>query len=171
MTPATRRCAAPLLVVWLLPFGSCGAATPEPGAGSASRADHAASAGALLASPAPDQARLAFELINESRRAERLAPLQADAQLEAFALERARTLAATGEMTHSSLETLRQAADGLVAWAENIGFGPDLRELHQRLLQSPNHRNNILGPFTLVGVGVVKGDVKRYYVVVVFGRR
>ena len=45
---------------------------------------------------------------------------------------------------------------GWQAVGENVGVGPSVEAIHQKLMESPSHRDNILsGRFTEVGVGVV----------------
>jgi len=41
-------------------------------------------------------------------------------------------------------------------WGENVGVGGDVAGLHQAFMQSTEHRHNVLGNWSYVGIGVVQ---------------
>ena len=72
-----------------------------------------------------------------------------------------------GRPSHSDAARFKRL--GLKAWAENVGSGPNVEGLHERMLQSPRHRDNMLGPYTRVGVSIELAPDGQRFVTVVFG--
>jgi hypothetical protein len=51
---------------------------------------------------------------------------------------------------------------------ENVGFGPDAPAIFNAFMNSPGHRNNILGDYNRIGVGSVRDGAGLLWVAVVF---
>jgi len=106
--------------------------------------------------------------INASRTARGLGPLAVNAALAAHARRHSQAMAQSGELFHSSAAEMRAAAgSGWTALAENVGRGSDVAGIHAAFMASPSHRNNILGGFDYVGIGIAESD-GLVYVTVVF---
>ncbi len=108
-------------------------------------------------------------LVNGTRAEHGLPPLARDETLDRFARVNSRRMQREERMRHSDPVSFRPL--GLRAWAENVAFGPDVERLHRRMLDSPRHRENVLGPYTLVGIAVERGTDGQRYVTEAFGRR
>lgn len=94
-------------------------------------------------------------MVNQERTDRSLAPLTWDTSLAAKAQAWAETLAARGELSHSTL-TANQAP-GWTALAENVAYNSTLEGAHTALMNSSGHRANILSStYTKIGVGVVE---------------
>jgi hypothetical protein len=102
------------------------------------------------AAPAGPLDDLAFSLVNAERAGRNLAPLAADPVLGAVARGQAAEMRDLGFVGHIS-----------PCYASNrrgAGWKNLVRGLHDRLMQSPVHRANILNPaFNRAGIGVVTG--------------
>lgn len=100
-------------------------------------------------------------LMNEERRQVGAPPLARRADVDAVARDHSRQMAAAGRIWHhdayfSSASRKRLDARRL---GENVALNGSVEDAHRRLMASPGHRRNILDPgFTVVGVGVVRGD-------------
>jgi uncharacterized protein YkwD len=121
--------------------------------------------------------RLMVDLINEERAAVGVAPLAIDDDLNTssemhstWMLEND-VFSHTGEGGSNSTERIRDAGYALEgAWAtgENIGWQSergdegledDVRAIHESLMNSPGHRENILSAdYDEVGIGIERGD-------------
>lgn len=120
---------------------------------------------APLASLQDAPARL-LELINRDRAQLGLAALALDAELGEVAARHSRDMLEHGFVGHTSPNTgsaaERVQAAGIRTGTvlENIGRGYSLEEVHDGLMASPGHRDNVLSPrVTHVGVGLVRdGD-------------
>ena len=107
----------------------------------------------LLASCSAQSART-YDLVNQSRAASGLPPLEYNTMLYAKAQAWADRLAAQGYLQHSNL------ADG--NWSttrtklgENVAYGPSMEAVHDNLMRSAPHRANILSAdYNKVGTGV-----------------
>ena len=60
------------------------------------------------------------------------------------------------DLFHSS--NLASATTGWAALGENVGVGPNVADLHTAFMNSAGHRDNILGDWDTVGVGVTHSD-------------
>ncbi len=103
-------------------------------------------------------------LLNQSRVAAGLRPLQANTTLRTAARLHGDDMFAYGYLSHQSrdgrLPLARVEATGLSPWhvGENLAYAQDVREAHHLLMDSPGHRANILSPiYRWVGVGVMDG--------------
>ena len=146
--PPVRRLTAVVCVGALALVGMVVASPGSPG--SASTADEA-----TLAS-----------LVNGARTAAGLSPLTVSGALSTTARNHSAAMAAAGSLFHSG--NLAGAIGGAVAdWtsvAENVAVAGSVTEAHRSLMASSAHRANILGDFTLLGVGVVSGSDGRVWV-------
>jgi uncharacterized protein YkwD len=112
-----------------------------------------------------DEARL-VALVNASRVERGLPALVRHDTLDRFARSNSVKMLKAGRIFHSEAVDLK--ALGMSAWAENVGTGPDVARLHERMLASPRHRENTLGPYSLVGVAVERTSDGQRYVTIVF---
>jgi uncharacterized protein YkwD len=149
-------------------YGTGRSMTPTSHRGHRSRAVAAllitllALAGLVAASPAHadayDQATL-YDLTNGSRTTNGLGALQWDPELAAIAQEWAAQLAANGGLSHRSDladQVGRRVTNQWTRIGENVGYAPSLDAVQDAFMGSTGHRNNILGDYNRVGVGVVR---------------
>lgn len=123
-------------------------------------------------------------LTNRAREQAGLAPLTLDDRLQAIAQQRADEMAQGNWFSHDwqekagggdFLTMLRDAGIPFRFAAENLGkinslSGTDLQDIHDRWLESPLHRMNLLGAFTNVGIGVASGADGQVVLCVLFDR-
>jgi uncharacterized protein YkwD len=130
----------------------------------------AATAGPALVDPAPVAARTArpattaqaeagfWHLVNQARAAHGRGPLVLDPGLEADARAWSQVMAAQDRLAHAPGPAMSgdfdRSVPGWTRGGENVGRGWDVEGLHQAFLASAGHRDNILGDFNRVGVGV-----------------
>ena len=151
------------------PAASPRAAAPAPAAAPAAPAPAPAPPPAPAPAPASVQgdASAVLSLLNGLRSSLGLAPLVADAGLMASADAQAHAIASAGSLFHQDLHPL------LGAWnraGENVGYGPSVGTVHDGLVASPGHYENMTSAqFTHVGVAVVHGADGRVWVAQVFG--
>jgi uncharacterized protein YkwD len=114
----------------------------------------APAAGAAV-DPAAAEARFLTRL-NEERAAAGLAPVVADPALEPIAREWSGAMRASRRLEHRGdlAAQLRARVPGWQRFAENVGRGEDVEGLHAAFMGSPSHRENVLGPYNRVGIGV-----------------
>jgi uncharacterized protein YkwD len=74
-------------------------------------------------------------------------------------------MASTGTLEHNP-NLVSQITCDWIRLGENVGFGPTVAFLQDAFMNSPSHRANILGDFTRVGVGAVRGGDGTIWVVV-----
>ena len=122
------------------------------------------------ASTEDDERRL-FELTNESRAQNGLAPLDYDAAASGVARSWADELARSGQLRHNP--DLAAHVDAYVTreWTrlgENVGFASSPERVHGAYMSSPGHRANILGSYNRVGVGTARDASGRLWTTVVF---
>jgi hypothetical protein len=106
-------------------------------------------------------------LMNAGRAQQGLAPLTVDAQLTAAARGWSDTIERNGSLSHNP-DIQRELPAGWTRWGENVGTGPSVTSLEAAFMASAEHRANILGPFTLVGVGVDVTEAGMIWVTVDF---
>jgi hypothetical protein len=70
------------------------------------------------------------------------------------------------DLFHST--NLASVTTGWAALGENVGVGPSVGDLHTAFMNSAGHRDNILGDWDKVGVGVTHSDQGYMFVTVVF---
>jgi len=119
------------------------------------------------AQPDPGAAERQFlTLLNLARQAEGLEPMVRDASLDGVALEWSGRLRHDGVLSHRP-DLATAIARVEPAWrrgGENVGVGGEVPALHDAFMASPAHRDNVLGPFNRVGIGVVAEDDGRMWV-------
>ncbi|MBW3669949.1 MAG: CAP domain-containing protein [Actinobacteria bacterium] len=134
-------------------------------------------AGGLLALSSPgtavtdDEAVLAG-LVNGARSSVGLPPLSLSGALSDVARSHSASMAASGTLSHSG-NTATAVGSVVSDWtsvAENVGVGGSVAEVHSALMGSSVHRANILGDFTVLGVGVVRGGDGRVWVTELFAK-
>lgn len=107
-----------------------------------------------------------FDLVNESRAANGLPALAWSPHAQAKAQDWADRMAATGELSHSELRAGFEDVE-VHAIAENVAYAGSIPDAQRALMDSPPHRENILGGYDYLGVGVAhRGDL--VYVAQVF---
>jgi hypothetical protein len=115
-----------------------------------------------LARPAPAAASdPGFEaemvgMLNADRAQQGLAPLSVDPALTAVAEGWSDSLVVAGALSHNP-RIVSELPTDWTRWGENVGTGPSPSAIEAAFMASPPHRENILGAFTLVGVGVADG--------------
>ena len=122
-----------------------------------------------------DAARLVFELLNETRASDGVAPLAWSDGLAEVALAHAVEMYTHGYVSHLSPVTgrvddrVKAAGIRLSTIGENLALAASARAVHDGLVASPGHRANMVNPaFDRVGIAAVKGPLG-VMVVEVFG--
>jgi uncharacterized protein YkwD len=109
-------------------------------------------------------------LINQARVDSGLRKLKLDPELSRVAKKQARNMAAAGEISHTPPKKLAQRVINWHTLGENVGRGPDVSSLHRAFMESPSHRDHVLGSsFKNVGVHVVKSSGRLYAAIVFQG--
>lgn len=102
--------------------------------------------------------RALLEEINRARAARGLPGLHVHPTAHAVARDHARRMSDSARVRHNvRLEhrDVRSRLGSPIRVAENVGKAPHVESLHVAFMKSPGHRENILGRFDAVGVGVV----------------
>lgn len=124
----------------------------------------------MSASAEPTTEAQFVALINSSRSANGLAPLDVDSKLRSYARSHTEKMIDAGHIYHSTGEQLASA--GTAGWTrlgENVGAGGTPSSLHDAFMNSPGHRDNILGAdYNYVGVGTGFDSDDNLYVTVIF---
>jgi uncharacterized protein YkwD len=135
----------------------------------------AVAASLALAAPASasiesDEARL-FELQNQARSQNGLAPLAYDSAAVGVARAWAQELARSGNLRHNPNLVAEVDAHVTTQWTrvgENVGYSRDADQVFNAYMNSTGHRANILGAYNRVGVGAARGSDGRLWTTVVF---
>ena len=102
-------------------------------------------------------------MTNADRRAHGLPALATANDLQSLAQSRANEMARSGKLAHTT--NLGSKVSGWKRLGENVGRGPNLRDIQTAFMASPSHRENILDPdFTQLGVGVTWDGREYFYV-------
>lgn len=112
--------------------------------------------GAIAANPSAPEAEAGFigRIGDERAAAGGLAGYVVAADLVEVARRHAEDMQRQQRLHHNP--RLGDQVQGWQAVGENVGVGDTVEAIHQKLMESPSHRENILsGRFTEVGVGVV----------------
>jgi hypothetical protein len=125
----------------------------------------------LPAVATPDDEVLVIELINASRGEAGLPALDVDFALIVAGRGHSAEMAEAGELYHSTRGQLASYAENWELMGENVGRGPNARAIHDAFMESPSHRDNVLGEFDTVGVGVERAADGTLFVTVIFMRR
>ncbi len=109
-----------------------------------------------------------LRLLNQARTSAGLPALVSDAGLAATSRTWSATMATQGRISHAT-DLGQVAANIEPAWrkiGENVGVGYDAQGLHNAFMNSPGHRDNIMGSgYNRVGIGVVHRDGKTWVTV------
>jgi uncharacterized protein YkwD len=114
-----------------------------------------------------------LDWVNKERTARFLNPLQFSPDLRAVAKKHSKDMATQQKLTHLSssgksyLDRLVEAGLFFVEIGENVAVSDtfDAAFIHRGLMESPEHRDNILNPkYDTVGIGVVYSKSQEYYV-------
>ena len=106
-------------------------------------------------------------MTNADRAAAGLRALATAGDLQSLAQSRAKEMARSRRLAHTS--NLGSKVSGWKRLGENVGRGPNLRDIETAFMASPSHRQNILDrDFTQFGVGVTWDGKEYYYVAVIF---
>lgn len=91
------------------------------------------------------------------------APLAVDASLSQWALAHSEKMAQAGTIFHTaSLYSVAALVPNWERVAENVGTGPTWQSVETAFEHSPEHLANMLGPYDLVGIGVVDTGTEVY---------
>lgn len=107
-----------------------------------------------------------MRLINEERASRGLAPLKAYWDLQDDAREHSKYMDQVDDLHHNPSLSEVASPDYWSRLGENVGVGAGVASLHRAFMNSEGHRDNVLGDFTHIGVGVHHPD--RLWVTVVF---
>lgn len=106
-------------------------------------------------------------MTNADRTRAGLRPLATANDLQSLAQQRATEMARSGRLAHTS--NLGTKVSGWKRLGENVGRGPNLRDIQTAFMASPSHKENIVDPgFTQLGVGVTWDGKEYFYVAVIF---
>lgn len=106
-------------------------------------------------------------MTNADRSAARLRALSTASDLQSLAQSRANDQARNGALAHTT--NLGSKVSNWKKLGENVGRGPNLRDIETAFMASPSHRENILDPdFSQFGVGVTWDGKEYFYVAVIF---
>ena len=110
--------------------------------------------GSTTATAATTKEQQLFSMINGARSANGRSRLSLSDQLTRRAHNHSERMAEAGSIFHSCLDCGKRRSYSTMA--ENVGVGGSLGAVHDALMASDGHRDNILGAFERVGVGVVR---------------
>jgi uncharacterized protein YkwD len=105
--------------------------------------------------------------INSFRGSNGLSGLSRDGSLDSYARAWAEQLAVDGALSHSNLSAL---VPPWSAAGENVGVGSSVASLFDALVGSAGHRDNMLGDFTHMGIGVFRDSGGSLWTAHVFTR-
>jgi len=98
------------------------------------------------------------QLTNSARSAAGLPPLAVDPALTTIAQGWSNVLLASGTLSHNT-NVVGLLPAGWTHFGENVGEGPSAGSIQTAFMNSPEHKANILGPYSLFGIGVdVRSD-------------
>jgi uncharacterized protein YkwD len=109
----------------------------------------------VSAAPTTKEVRL-LRMVNGTRNARGLAPLAMRDNLVRMARRHSSAMSRQNLLFHTACLSCRFPAGSWSALAENVGTGGSLRGIHRTMMGSAGHRQNLLGGFDAVGIGVVK---------------
>jgi uncharacterized protein YkwD len=96
-----------------------------------------------------------YAMINNARDSSGRGRLSLSARLSRKAHNHSERMAESGSLFHSCLQCGKRRSPSTMA--QNVGVGGSLAAVHDALMASSDHRENILGSaFERVGVGVVR---------------
>ncbi len=120
----------------------------------------------LPLSPDPAAEQRMLELINQERARQALPPLAMDETLREIARRHSEEMfrlsyfSHTSPVTGSPADRLNAAGIRYTVAGENLAYAPAVQVAHDGLMNSPDHRKNILSPdFSRVGIGVIQAGI------------
>lgn len=105
-----------------------------------------------------------FELTNLTRARHGLPELVADARLSQIAAGHSVRMQAAGTIFHDDRLASRLRGVPWTTADENVGVGPTVERVHEELLASRVHRDNILGSSDRVGMATTRSGAEVYVV-------
>ena len=119
----------------------------------------------------PSDETKVHSMVNQTRASKGLKPLARNDKLVTMARQQADRMEAKGNIFHNPNLSGDINATGL-NWrrvGENVGMGPNVDLIEKAFLASPGHYENIVrAEYNTMGIGAVKGDDGKMYVVQVF---
>jgi uncharacterized protein YkwD len=107
-------------------------------------------------------------MVNDVRSRNGVRQLKVTERLSSLARRHSRRMAERNTLYHSNLRRVFRGFDYRMV-GENVGYGTSLDQLLDAFLDSPPHRQNIVGTWRKTGVGVYwKGD--RVWITQLFSR-
>jgi uncharacterized protein YkwD len=123
---------------------------------------------AAAAQGSADEAE-AVRLVNAARAEANLPPLVAEPSFVEFVRGHSAEMVARRALYHSASPVRRAAAPR--DWrrlGENVGYGDTVPHVHAQFMESPPHRDNILGDFTSLAVGTRRSADGLVFITMVF---
>jgi uncharacterized protein YkwD len=114
-----------------------------------------------------------FELVNKARIERSIPPLRLSKELRSLARKHSKDMASHEKLSHLSTsgktytERLLEEGFYFISHGENVASSDSFlaKFFHQKLMESTEHRENILEPdFDTVGIGIILKEGKDYYV-------
>ena len=102
---------------------------------------------------ASQQAHESLDYVNAARAAHKLPALKWNDHLASVAITHSEDMARDGQLYHN--QDLANSVDGWSRLGENVGVGQSVEQIDVALMQSQSHRENILGDYTDIGIGVI----------------
>ncbi|KAI9596641.1 hypothetical protein BDF19DRAFT_412716 [Syncephalis fuscata] len=123
--------------------------------------------------PGEEQLQSVLKLVNEERQKTNLSLLALDDCLIKAAQLHSEAQAGAGKMSHqlpdeadlvARVNEVTAPNKRWMAWGENVGFGNDNERVVMSMwMNSPQHRDNILGNYTHMGIGIAHRNGKPYW--------
>lgn len=120
----------------------------------------------VSAEPTSRETRL-FNMINRARTSRGLSPLALRNDLVRMARRHSVNMARQRLLFHTPCLSCRFPSGSWRALAENVGAGGSVRRIHRTMMRSAGHRQNVLGGFDALGVGLVRRG-GRFWVTQIF---
>lgn len=107
-----------------------------------------------------------LKLVNQERTSHGLSSMEMDGSLRQLARNHAKDMFYRGYFSHytpeglSPFDRMKDADIAYIYAGENLALAPDVEKAEAGLMDSPDHRENILNPnFNKIGIGVIDGDI------------
>jgi uncharacterized protein YkwD len=119
-----------------------------------------------------------YKLVNRYRLSRNLPPLEIDPAISAEAKAHSEEMAKVGHISHDGFNNRVESVAKTIVYrsaAENVAYNvghsePDLVAV-QGWIESPGHKQNMIGRYDLTGIGVVKNARGEYYFTQIFIRK
>lgn len=107
-----------------------------------------------------------FTLLNQERASRDLSPLRLDLRLRQLARDHSKDMFAWGYFSHidhqgnDPFQRMHKAGIYFETAGENLAYAGSVQIAHDGLMNSPDHRANLLNPdFSHIGIGVIDGGI------------